>query len=164
MAASGRTNLAMGLEITLSTPYLVAPSPQALSLVVTSIPEREVLAVDDLVLVVEDVQLRAVLARAPAVPVRVPAVGVIDCWSQTWAMTSQKSHQSLQIQSPRQPRLYPLNFRLSVSNNGGSLLKRRRRGCTRVPWLELNRYKVSSRFLPLSRAHRFARYVESCNL
>jgi len=73
-------------------------------------------------------------------------------------MTSQKSLRSLLRQRPRPNRFHPLNFRPSNSNSG-SVLKRRRSGCTRVPWLVLNRYKVSSRYLPLSRAHRFNRYV-----
>ena len=165
MAASRRMNLATGSEVAPSTPYLVVPSPQTLPPAVTSIPEREVLAANDLVPVAEDaqvpveedVQVRAVLVRAPA-------VDVIDYWSQTWAMTSQRSRRSIPSQPLRQCRLCPLNFRLSNNNNGGSLLKRRRRGCMIVPWLELNRCKVSSRSLPLSRAHRFTRYVEPRNL
>ena len=139
-------NLDMGLEISLSTPYLVVPSPQAPSLVVTLIPGRGVLAAADLV------PVRAVTVLAP--------VDVIGCWSQTWAMTSQKSLRSIQCQRlhPCQPR--PLRFYLSNSNNGGSVLKRRRRGCMRVPWLVSNRCKVYSRYLPLNQAHRF-RYVGS---
>ena len=124
MAASGRRmNLDMGLEVALTTPYLAVPSPQALSPVVMSIPEREVLAVKDLVPAVEDVQARAAFVRAPVVGV------IIDCWSQTWVMKFQKSRRS----TLSQPLLYPLNFRLNNNNNGGSLLKRRKRGCTRVP-------------------------------
>ena len=158
-------NLAMGSEATLSTPYLAVPSLQTLPPVVTSIPEREVLVVNDRVPVVEDAQAPvAEDAQARAVLVRAPAVDVIDCWSQIWAMTSQKNPRSTPSQPLRQLRLCPLNFRLTSSNNGGSLLRRRRGGCTRVPWLELNKYKVSSRFLPLSRAHRLTKYVESNNL
>jgi len=170
MAASGLTNLATGSEVTVSTLYLAVPSPQALPPVVTSIPEREVLAIDDLVPLAEDVQVRvlparapAILVQAPVVLVRVPAVDVIDCWLRTWGTTSQKSPRSIPSQPLRQPRPYPLTFRHSNSNNGGSLPKRRRGGCTRVPWLELNRYKVFSQFLPQSRAHRSTKYVQPCN-
>ena len=144
-------------EIAVSTPYLVAPSPQAPSPVVTSILEREVLVVDDLVPAEEDVQVRAVLVRAPAVGV------IINCWSQTWAMTSQKSLRSIPSQPPRRTRPHLLRFHLSNSNNGGSLLKRRRRSYTRVLWLVSNRYKVPNRYLLPSRAHRFTRHVYSCN-
>ena len=158
-------NLATGLEVALSTPYLAVPSLQTLPPVVTSIPEWEVLVVNDQVPVVEDVQAPvAEDAQVRAVLVRAPAVDVIDCWSQTWAMTSQKNPRSTPSQPLCQPRLCLPNFCLTNSNSGGSLLRRRRRGCTRVPWLELNRYKVSSRFLPLSRAHRLTKYVESSNL
>jgi len=164
-------NLATGSEIAVSTLYPAVPSPQALPQVVTSILEREVLATDDLVPLAEDVQVRvlpaqapALLVQAPVVLVRVPAAGVIDCWLRTWGTKSQKNPRSIPSQPLRQPRPYPLTFRLSNSNNSGSLPKRRRGGCTRVPWLELNRYKVFSRFLPPSRAHRFTRYVQPCNL
>lgn len=153
-------NSATGPEVAPSIPYLVVPSPQVQFPVVTSILGREVLAVDGLVPVVGDVQVRVVIDRAPV-------VDVIDCWSQTWAMTSQKSHRSIPSQLPPQSRRHPLRFRLSnssINNSGGSLLKRRRRGCTRVPWLGLNRYKVSSRYLPLNQAHRLTRYVESSGL
>lgn len=171
MAASGLMNLATGSEIAVSTLYLAVPSPQALPPVVTSILEREVLAIDDLVPLAEDVQARvlparapAILVQAPVVPVRVPAVDAIDCWLRTWETTSQKSPRSTPSQPLHQLRPYPLTFRLSNSNNDGSLPRRRRGGCTRVPWLELNKYKVFSRFLPPSRARRFTRYVQSCSL
>jgi len=155
-------NLATGLEVTPSTLYPAAPSPQAPPPAVTSTPGREVLAAGDLVRAVEGVPVRAVedgLVRAALV--RVLAVVVVDCWSQTWATTSQKSLRSIQRQHPRLNRLPP-NFCPSNSNNNdGLVLKRKRRGCMRVLWLVLNRCKVSSRYLPLSRAHHFIRYVSS---
>lgn len=151
MAASKQTNLATELAITLSTPSLAVLSPQARSLVITSIPELEVPEIDDLVPAARGVQVRVVIVRAPV-------VGVIDCWSQTWETTSQKSPRS-----PRQNHLRPLSF-CPINSNGGSLLKKRRRGCTRVLWLGLSRCKVSSRYLPPSRAHHCTRCVEFCNL
>ena len=72
-------------------------------------------------------------------------------------MISQKSPRPIPSQRPRPNRLHPLDFR--PNNNSGSVLKRRRNGYTRMPWLVLNRYKVSNRYLPLSRVHRFNRYV-----
>lgn len=158
MVASRRMNLVTGLEITLSTPYLVAPSPQAPSPVGMLILGREVLAMGDLVPVVADAQVRTVAVRAP----------VVDVFSrsQTWVMTSQKSLRSNPGQRHRRNRLhplYPLYFRLNNSNNGGSVLKRRRGDCTRMPWLVSNRYRASSRCLPLSRAHRLARCVGFCD-
>jgi hypothetical protein len=151
MVASRQMNLAMGLETIPPTPYLVVLSPQAPSPVVTSIL-GEVLAVGDLVPAAEGVQVPTVLVRAPV-------VDVIGCWSQTWVMRSQKSPRSIPGQRPRPNRLHSLNFRLS-NNNGGPVLKTRRRRCTNMLCAVLNRYKVSSLYLPLSRARRPTRYVE----
>ena len=151
-------NLATGLEVILSTLYPGVPSPQAPSPVVTSILGRAVPAVDAPVPAVQDVPARVVQgALVRAVIDQAPVVGVIDCWSQTWAMTSQKNLRSILCLSPN--RLHQLKICLSNNNNGGSVPRRRRRGCTRVPSLVLNRYKASSRYLPLNRVRRFIRYV-----
>lgn len=151
MVVLKQTNLATGLEVVLPTPYLVVPSPLVPSQLATSILEREVLAARDLI-------PTAGGAQVLVVPVQAPVVDAIGCWSQIWVMIFQKNLPLIQCQHllPNNPHL--LYFHLS--NNDGSLPKRRRSGYTRVPWLVLNRYKVSSRYRPLNRAHHFIRSVE----
>ena len=156
MAVSRQTNSATALEFPPPTPYLVVPSPSALSPVGTSILGQEVLAVVDLVPMVGNVQARAV-------PVQAPVVDAIGCWLQTWMMTSQKTFRSIPRQLLHPNHLHPLYFRLSNSTCGPQR-KRRSRGCTKVPWLVLNRFKVSSRYLPLSRAHHSTRFVNLSDL
>lgn len=156
MAVSRQTSSGTELEVAPPTPCLAVLSPPALSPVDMSILGQVVPVVGDLVLMAGDVQARAV-------PVRAPLVDVIGCWLQTWVMRSQKTLRTTPSQRLRPNRPHLLCFRLS-NDNSGSLRKMRRGFYTRTPWLVLNRYKVSSRYLPLSQAHRFIRFVKNSTL
>lgn len=163
MAVPRQMNSVTGLEMASPAPYPAAPSLPTPSPVGTSILGQEVPPVGDPApSLVPTVAPTVGGVQTRTVPVRVPVVDVIGCWLQTWAMRFWKTLQLTPIQRLRPTHPHPLSFRLNEIS--GSARKRRRSDCTRVLSLVLNRYKVSNRSLPLSRAHRFTRFVKLFDL
>lgn len=154
-------NSATGPEVAPQIPYLAVPSPT------TSPPPGTLILGGPPILgrvpAAGDLVPMSGSAQARMAPVRAPVEDATGCWLQTWIMTSQRTLRSIPSQRLHPHRLHPLHYRLSI-DNGGSLRKRRRRGYTRAPWLVLNRCKVSSRYLLLSRAHHSARFVKLSDL